>query len=305
MKQHRYCHRSGFTLIELLVVIAIIAILIALLLPAVQQAREAARRSTCKNNLKQIGLALHNYYEANNAFPPGHILSSNCSRQFGSWVGGLLPYLEQQALREVYVDTTDWWRPANQNARSFKVDVLVCPSDVSVSTFNTPFDFGFRGNYAANVGIGTYSRSHCVSGPAHVGLSVKGPFILNSRTALNDITDGTSSTLAIAEIRRVKANDSRGALFADSGTNLYSHDFVPNATVDDLTERCVSQPDRGLPCTSNGSSGPHRLTSRSLHTGGAQGLLFDGSVRFFSENIDLSIWQALASIDGGEVIGEF
>ncbi|MEW4565524.1 DUF1559 domain-containing protein [Bremerella sp. JC770] len=294
--------RYGFTLVELLVVIAIIGVLIALLLPAVQQAREAARRMSCTNNLKQIGIALHTYHDTIGTFPSGHILSSDCSREYGSWVLGILPGIEQRAVRELYDDTTDWWQAGNQPARDIEIGTLVCPSDVNVAVYNTTYDFGARGNYAANIGIGTYERGHCASPAAHTGLTLKGPFLLNAKVGMRDLVDGTSNTFAVSEIRRVNDNDSRGALFADAGTNLYAHDFLPNTTSADTTERCVNQPDQGLPCNSNGSSGPHRLSARSLHPGGVETLLFDGSVRFIPETVDLTIWQGMASMNGGEVI---
>ncbi|UUO07163.1 DUF1559 domain-containing protein [Blastopirellula sp. J2-11] len=294
--------RLGFTLVELLVVIAIIGVLIALLLPAIQQAREAARRMSCTNNLKQVGLALHNYHDTLGQFPPGHSLSSDCSKQYGSWVVAILPGMEQTSLRELYVDTTDWWRGENQPARAIEVDTLVCASDVNVANYNTTYDFGFRGNYAANIGIGTYSRSQCGSPDDHTGLTTKGPFLLNAKVGMRDITDGTSNTFAIGEIRRVNSNDSRGALFADAGSNLLAFDFGPNPTSADITERCVNQPENGLPCSSNGSGGPHRLSARSLHPGGVNMLLFDGSVRFVPETVSLTTWQGMASMNGQEVV---
>lgn len=306
LRKHRP-KATGFTLVELLVVIAIIGVLIALLLPAVQAAREAARRTQCQNNLKQIGLGIQNHHDTLRQFPPGHRFTTSCANSYavGSWVVWTLPFMEQQNLRDLYSSTNPWWNGANEAARDVEVETLVCPSDVSVANFNSATNFGFRGNYAANTGIGTYSRSLCTT-PAHqTGLSVKGPFVFNSKTRFADLTDGSSNTLGIAEIRRVNANDSRGALFADAGSNLYTHDFTPNPTSSDATERCVSQVAQGLPCTSNGSGGPHRLSVRSLHPTGAQGLLLDGSVRFISETIDLNTWQALGTMNGGEVLGEF
>lgn len=297
--------RNAFTLVELLAVIAIIGVLVALLLPAVQQAREAARRMTCNNHLKQLGIALHTYHDTYQQFPPGHMLSSDCEMQHASWMFGLLPYIEQAQLAELYVESANWWGSENQPARAIEVQVLVCPSDGSAEIFNTAFDFGFRGTYAANIGVGTYSRTMCQSSDAQTGLLIKGPFLLNVKRTFSDITDGTSNTLAISEIRRVKGNDSRGAIFADAGSNLYAHDFPPNDLLADITERCVNQPEKGLPCTSNGDDGPHRLTARSNHPGGVQALLFDGSGRFVAETIDIVTWQGLASPDGGEVLGEF
>jgi len=312
--------RRAFTLIELLVVIAIIAILVSLLLPAVQQAREAARRSQCRNNLKQIGLALHNYHDVHTTLPPGHIMNGACSRQYGSWVVGLLPFVDQQNLRTLYVDTTDWWQALNQPARAVTVQAFLCPSDIGVEIFNTTLDFGFRGNYAANVGIGEYKRDRCASASAQVDLKPAAAFFTNSSKKLRDITDGTSNTAAICEIRKVNGNDSRGALFADTGTNLYSHRYPPNTSVFDVTERCVSQPEMKLGCTAGGSGGTFNISARSVHTGGVHILLFDGAVRFVSDNVDAGpttpdtttglydtahVWKALSTLNSGEIIGDF
>jgi len=312
--------RHAFTLIELLVVIAIIAVLIALLLPAVQQARESARRSQCKNNLKQMGLALHNYHDTHGALPPGHIMSSNCGGQFGSWIVCILPFVDQQNLRNLYNDNYSWWTSQNQAARAVSVNVFTCPSDNGVEIFNATQDFGFRGNYAGNVGIGEYERGKCASSAVQTGLKPAGAFFPNSSRKLRDISDGTSNTAAVTEIRKAPANDSRGALFADSGTNLYSHRYPPNSNVFDQTERCVSMPDVNLGCTTNGSGGPHSLIARSSHTGGVQILMFDGSVRFVSENVNSGsgiadsttglydtrpVWQAIATLASREVVGEF
>ena len=301
MRERKKARSDGFTLVELLVVIAIIGILIALLLPAVQAAREAARRAQCTNNVKQIGLALHNYHDAFKAFPLGHVMVSPASPtgdQRGSWAKGLLPQLELKSIYDSFKHTSAWWHPDNQTVRGLKIAAFMCPSDIDAEIFNTAYDFGFRGNYAGNSGIGMYKRE---SRPAYQDqLSVKGPFVHNFSARFSDITDGTSNTAAVAEIRKAKGNDSRGALFADSGTIQYCHDYVPNELVNDVTERCVSE--TRLPCVGGGSNGPHRLTARSQHPGGVNLLLFDGSVRFIGETIDRTIWQALASMSGGEVL---
>jgi len=297
--------RSAFTLVELLVVIAIIGVLVALLLPAVQAAREAARRGSCQNQLKQIGLALQNYHDTHLTFPTGHVMAPNCSTQRISWAGLILPQIEEENLYEQYDLNSNWWAPGNQGVRDVEVAAFVCPSDITVPIFNSTHNFGFRGNYAANVGVGTYQRNQCSSPAAQTGLTVKGPFVMNSKTRFRDITDGTSTTVAVAEIRRVAADDSRGALFADAGSNLYAHDFTPNTLSADITERCVSQPEKGMACTSNGAGGPHRMSAKSLHPGGAQVVFFDGSTHFVSETIAIGTWRALGSMSGGEVVGEF
>jgi prepilin-type N-terminal cleavage/methylation domain-containing protein/prepilin-type processing-associated H-X9-DG protein len=290
----------GFTLVELLVVIAIIGILIALLLPAVQAAREAARRSQCTNNLKQVGIALHNYHDANKAFPLGHVMANGSAGVLrGSWIKGTLQFMELKSLYDQFNHNADWWDAPNQAVRAVKIPGFMCPSDIDPEIFNTAYDFGFRGNYAGNTGIGTYKR---VGRPSEQdGLIVRGPFVHNYSARFSDLADGTSNTAAVTEIRKARGNDSRGALFADAGTVQYTHDGVPNELgMTDITERCAPDPD--LPCSSGTSNGPHRLTARSRHSGGVNLLLFDGSVRFVNDSVDRPTWQAAASMDGREAL---
>ncbi len=308
MKRHV---RRGFTLIELLVVIAIIAILIALLLPAIQQAREAARRTECKNNLKQIGIALHNYHDKHKQFPPGHVLVGAIDGVKYSWVVALLSEVEQGALFDQYMQemaggANNWWHPAHQPSKEIELNSFVCPSDVTSQNFNQPWGgFGFRGNYAGNQGLGSVNRVDDLADPLAT-LTEKGVFYYNSRTRIRDVTDGTSNTAGISEIRRVAdADDCRGGLFSEGGSNMYSHDNTPNTAVDDVIDRCVDRPDQGLPCTGVGPNAAHRLTARSLHTGGAQVLLVDGSARFIPDSISAATWRGLGTIQGNETISGF
>jgi len=301
-------------LIELLVVIAIIAVLIALLLPAVQQAREAARRSQCKNNLKQIGLALHNYHDSHLLFPPGAIQQFvGGSKNEATWVAMCLPYLDQGPLyntidfNQCFGCVTNSSSPLYLVASTF-LPVMRCPSEPQVGLVGPSIPYA-RGTYAANSGLGPL---HSLEDP-HDATRVPGvtytygPFTMNSRTRIGDIRDGTSNTIAVSELRNAEGADFRGVMHYPEGS-LYQHDRTPNtSTPDDFrTGLCVSTPE--APCIGVYTAYNNRaiiLTSRSGHTGGIQTLLLDGSVRFVSENINLQTWQALGTIRKGEVIGEF
>jgi prepilin-type N-terminal cleavage/methylation domain-containing protein/prepilin-type processing-associated H-X9-DG protein len=225
--------RKGFTLIELLVVIAIIGVLIALLLPAVQMAREAARRAQCRNNLKQIGLALHNYHATHNILPPGSIRTP-CSatdrglNDWGSWSVSsmLLPYLEEQPTYASLNFSHDSYRrdsgctgfSFNSTANSTRIAILLCPSDLQ-SEYTTRGDRQrkFPGlNYLASAGdtqlYGTFNPTNS-----------RGPFYIISDTKLRDILDGTANTIAFSE--RVKGDEDRtktspGDVYTRSGTQL-------------------------------------------------------------------------------------
>lgn len=312
--------RRGFTLIELLVVIAIIAILIALLLPAVQQAREAARRTQCKSNLKQIGIALHNYHDTNGSFPPFFIdWSGNSGRiadsdKGANWLVFLLPQLEQGNLYEQW----DFNIPANQNpGRSVELSVLKCPTDPQSDGVHCSYAGGgwARGNYGMNV-------SPCQHGVGDGG----GVGAANHVVRFRDITDGTSTTVAVDELRGgLNEHDLRGSWAMPglgSGTAAMFNDAsAPNskAPQSDDMENCAVSGLLGVPpmgCFDNSSTG--QMTARSLHTNGIHALMADGSVRFISENVEFShhptgcgpvnqrgVWQKIHTRDGGEVVGEF
>src|SRR5262249_34822914 len=197
--------RSGFTLIELLVVIAIIAVLLGLLVPAVQKVREAASRMKCANNLKQAGLALHQFHDANGGFPPGEVaghfprLGVRTTAAHGSWTF-LLPYLEQQALFDTYRKDLDFFDPANQPAVNHHLKVLQCPSAKPdrVHAFQIVFQTGTAAciDYAPIREVDrTLADLELID---RVG-DYRGVMPLNGMTRLTDITDGTSQTILVAE----------------------------------------------------------------------------------------------------------
>ncbi|TWT39883.1 Type II secretion system protein G precursor [Thalassoglobus neptunius] len=316
--------RKGFTLIELLVVIAIIAILIALLLPAVQQAREAARRTQCKSNLKQIGLALNNYHDVSNCFPPFFIhRTGNSSRiadadKGANWLVFLLPYVDQSPI----YNNWDFDIPANQNEeRSQSLSIYKCPTDPQSDGPHCSYAGGgwARGNYGMNV-------SPCAHGVGETNTGDGGVGGANTVVRFRDITDGTSNTIAVDELRSgLNAQDLRGSWAMPglgSGTAAMFNDASPPNSwkphSDDM-ENCAVSGSMGNPpmgCFDNNSTG--QMTSRSLHTGGVQVLLIDGSARFVSENIDYTwgetdcgppskrgVWQRLHTRGGGEIISEF
>lgn len=305
--------RNGFTLIELLVVIAIIAILIALLLPAVQQAREAARRSQCKNNLKQIGLALHNYHDAHACFPFGWGGTTPASGSPAySAISQILPFLDQGPLYNVIDFSLPLTDANNASARTQELTVLRCPSDFT----NPQPQSGGAINYYANKGNGILWQAP----------NQNGMFVYRTCIKFRDVTDGASNTAAFSE--RLLTDGNNGTVNPDSDVYLSLNDpSDPNEAVQmcaavDITDLANQFPIfMGAPWM-NGQhtylhvDGPNRrscgfyptkatMPASSRHPGGVHTLLVDGSVRFVSENIDLETWRAVGSRSDGEVIGSF
>lgn len=301
----------GFTLVELLVVIAIIGILVALLLPAVQAAREAARRMQCGNNLKQIGLAMHNYHDVYKNFPPG---AWGCC--WGTWMICIQPFAEQRQLYDQYSFERKWGTPGPDDQRySSAVNLPVtrtrlkthtCPSD----TVNAPFSNITSHNYAANFGNTGYGGPATLNGVPHNG----SPFsYIASNTSLGKIVglasilDGTSNTLMVAEVLQGTGTDLRGFVWWGDASS-YSAYLTPNTALPDriyTAGYCVNLPLRNLPCAVSTTTDPTMFAARSRHPGGVQGALCDGSVRFISSTIDLATWRALGTSQGGEPIGEY
>lgn len=315
--------RRGFTLIELLVVIAIIAILIALLLPAVQQAREAARRSTCKNNLKQLGLAMHNYHDTHRTFPPGAVWygigsapENGRDANWGTtWVVQILPFMDQANLYNNYNMSLNA-RSANASTTNSvlqaKIPSLICPSQPGVDRSNLSQDFnGFsKITYAASVGAGSTLTRSDYTNPNRRGFFSA---VAQNGAKIRDVTDGSSNSIMLSEIVvGISSGDDKGAwgwctgaLFSGRNSNGI---LTPNAKVLDRTPYASNNTSdknfnrRNSPDDINAGSGQ---AARSFHVGGVHATMGDGAVRFLSENIDQTTYLNLLSIADGNVVGEF
>lgn len=331
LSRQRTALRRGFTLIELLVVIAIIAILVALLLPAVQQAREAARRSQCKNSLKQIGLALHNYHDVHNTMPPGYVsrgvsstdpASADTALGF-SWGTMILPFMDQTPLYESFNFSLSAEEATNLANGQATIATFRCPSDPSQERFRMVDSGGTTiqvngsdlelptANYVGIIGYGSLSMT-----PGNpMG---KGVLYRNSKVNFRDITDGTSNTILAGErasehqfnqampSQKVAANSTWYA--AIPGINARSAGMMT------MTEESpslilghVGQPAMmGMMQMHNVHNNTNHIVHfSSRHTGGAHFLLADGHVVFLSENIAYDTFRFLGTRDDGEQLGEF
>ena len=315
--------RRGFTLIELLVVIAIIAILIALLLPAVQQAREAARRTQCKNNLKQLGIALHNYHDTARKFPPGGVGYGWCSGSGDEYITNanglsfLLPYLEQNNLFEQidplfphqgfdtggccsYMGNTNGTLAGggdvsvNAPAMTQLVDAFICPSDTGRTHLGTSAHYGVTVSPGGAKTCYDFITSQSVLGNCNYWKSA-GPnrymFGQNSTTRVADVTDGTTNTLMVGETTMEVRNGESNAWgyrgWVQTGVD-------PRGGLNSWYIPSGGEPQRGN-LRSWGMAG-------SLHPGGAHFLMGDGSTRFFSENVSNTVFVQLARMGDGSVV---
>jgi len=298
--------QHGFTLIELLVVIAIIAILVALLLPAVQQAREAARRSSCRNSLKQLGLAMHNYHDVTNRLPIAAMsrLGSTYDTSGYVWIRYILPYIEQTAIYNQWREQDNYNSGSNNTLAQKSIPMMRCPSDPPVAFYNSIPQY----NYAVNLGNTTYQHRDYNSvvyqaGPFTVGgadMSTTDKEGFSSR--LSDITDGTSNTMMMGEVRQgVNYQDLRGLVWWGPAVGITTF-YTPNNSAADRVGGFCPNPNPNAPaCTNVGNQNDVIHTARSQHTGGAHILLCDGSVKFISNNVNLDSWRALSTIKAGEV----
>ncbi len=337
MQSRLPARERGFTLIELLVVIAIIAILVSLLLPAVQQAREAARRTSCKNNLRQLGLALHNYLDVQGRFPISMASDIATGRNTGggewSVQARILPFLEQSNLYNTADLTRSYEDPINTGIAPMKIPTLLCPSDPNDRSRvsggqaeHYPVCYGFNGGTWQ-----VWDNSTRKAGD--------GAFAPNVAFRPRDFTDGLSNTLHFSEVRAFTpynrdggmgtaavptTADAVAALIAAGGSTKadtghtewvdgrvhqtgFTVTLPPNSKVQIAGGVRMLDGDFTSCREDKSCSGPTfaAVTSRSWHTGIVQSLLADGSTRAITENIDLSVWRNLGQRDDGNVIGEF
>jgi prepilin-type N-terminal cleavage/methylation domain-containing protein/prepilin-type processing-associated H-X9-DG protein len=315
LSRHRL--RRGFTLVELLVVIAIIGVLVALLLPAVQAAREAARRSQCSNNLKQIGLALHNYHDSALLFPMGNFVRISGSgvpplRGDGwTWHSRILPFAEQGPLydRISNVIGTDVGgttsAPQLLAGRDTRLGIFQCPSHPNPGS-NNPSKNGYQlSTYNGVCGDTTFNDDQ-LDAATDIGYRGNGMFFMNSRVGFAEVIDGTSNTFHVAEVQDDLKGSPNSNRMPGSDREYNFADGSDNNPPTDISEYLVGMetddPINANTRDSNGHFNNDGEYAGSYHPGGAQFLLGDGSVRFVSQTINMTIYRALSTRDGREAV---
>ncbi|HWB13391.1 MAG TPA: DUF1559 domain-containing protein [Pirellulales bacterium] len=319
--------RFAFTLIELLVVIAVLGVLVALLLPAVQMAREAARRASCNNNLKQLGVALQNYENSFRRFPPACLLEIGVPSDTWSAQARVLPYLEQNNLRNLISFSASY--QTQPNVTQTRVALLICPSEVNDRSYSVPPLTYYPSNYAVNFG------TWFVYDPNTQQIG-NGAFGVNWMMRAADFLDGLSNTLGMAEVKahqpllhdggspnspNVPPPGTAAGCLAYGGTfdaelghtqwvngmlvqTGMTTTFGPNTVM--LYPMGSTQADTDFISSRLGVSAT-RLTyaavnARSFHPGGVNALFLDASVHFLSESVDLAVWRAMGSRAGNESV---
>jgi len=315
--------RRAFTLIELLVVIAIIAVLIALLLPAVQQAREAARRTQCKNQLKQIGLALHNYHDVYTTFPLGTFPAqgNTATYQFGNWKWRILPYLDQANLFNQPVEGISWDAASPNAAMAFWLTVRVplyhCPSSAAPQTVtsnlnsNVSETHDYVGIMGSNPDPGGRTGSNIRYNTAYGYLYNTGMLMGAECKSMRDCTDGTSNTMIVGEQsgnpRTSRRSDYQSGWSAGLSANRVLSSITTTSSPVIQTGCTVIKGAPNPPTLPTDGDAPYEpaVPLTSYHSGGAHILLTDGSTRFLGDNTDAVICQKLGARDDGTTIGEY
>lgn len=296
------CKRRGFTLIELLVVIAIIAVLIGLLVPAVQKVREAAARAQCQNNLKQLGIGLHGCHDTNGMFPVGSgVANSLCWRVY------VLPYVEQENIYKLIDQGPGTWNGGPNREGPNKlvhalnpVPVFNCPSvpgDKRAANGSSTLADGRKTYVSDYHGVAGPKGTNPVTGAAYLvqatpagqgGFATQGLLGRDSKTRMADLTDGGSNTLMVGEVS-VKWNNS--LLISDGADWLRGIGFGNGMAGCRNVQNAINTPYNGV---------FNDISFGSLHPGGAQFVMGDGSVRFVRQSVSLVLYKSTASMNGGE-----
>lgn len=316
----------GFTLVELLVVIAIIGVMVGLLLPAVQAAREAARRMSCGNNLKQIALSMHNYHDTYQTFPYGHKQEVALqTKRRDCWFHRLLPFIEQGAYYDQYnnIEATYGFTVAEyihnlpEDFAGRPIPSFMCPSDASSpARGGNGSTRGFKGTYGVSAGGGNPTTWNLeeITVPINMDMTVDagGLFGRQEARGMKDAVDGTSNTLLVSEgILRgtIAAWGELGGYWggAPHGSFGFSTGEAPNTTVPDRVYSCGTTTFPMAPCENGNADGlPGRWNfARSYHPGGVQAALADGSVRFVSNSVNRQTWRNLGNRNDRGPLGEF